>query len=116
MVGPKGELCVSAFNDLNGDGFRDAGEPLVAGIRIALRPSVGDTWYVVTRDSASVCSTVPARIWRVAAVPSDIWGAVDEDEVAVLLTDGARIDVGVGMRAEFSPSDLYVPLAIYSGR
>lgn len=69
------ELCVFKFNDLDGDGFHDAGEPGLAGWMINIAITGGPLISTVTTGAAgAICTGVPAPAsYTISEVLQDGW-------------------------------------------
>ena len=61
---PTGKLCVTKFNDLNGNGFKAVAEPVLAGVTFTIAPAVPPVSQV-TPATGQVCWTVPAGVYTV---------------------------------------------------
>lgn len=81
-----GTLQVVKFEDVNGNGVRDPGEPGVPGWTFKLTNPQGNRSVVVTgSDGAVTIPGVPAGTWTVAEVVDPLWAAITpvEGQVAV---------------------------------
>ncbi len=69
------ELCVFKFNDLNGNGVHDPGEPLLAGWTIHVTdPNMTVVANMATGAQGSFCIGVPAPVaYTVSEVPQNGW-------------------------------------------
>ena len=72
-----GTLQLVKFEDVNGDGVRQAGEPGVPGWVFRLTNPQGNTSVAVTgRDGTVTIPFVPAGDWQVAEVIDPMWAAI----------------------------------------
>ncbi|HSP96600.1 MAG TPA: SdrD B-like domain-containing protein, partial [Candidatus Dormibacteraeota bacterium] len=69
------ELCVFKFNDLNGDGVHDPGEPGLAGWTMHVTdPNMNVVANMATGAQGSFCIGVPAPVtYTVSEVPQNGW-------------------------------------------
>ena len=68
------ELCVTKFNDLDGDGTPDAGEPGLAGWTINVVDAGMHVVPVVTGAQGTTCTGVPApAVYTAFEVPQGAW-------------------------------------------
>jgi len=70
-----GELCLTKFNDVNGNGVQDAGEPGLAGWNIEITDPIGSVVaFVATGAAGTVCTGVPgAAPYTVFELPQAGW-------------------------------------------
>ena len=72
-----GTLQLVKFEDVNGDGIRQAGEPGVPGWVFRLTNPQGNTSVAVDRSDGTVTiPSVPAGAWQVAEVVDPMWAAI----------------------------------------
>ena len=66
-----GQLCVSVYNDLDQDGVRDAGEPLLAGSWITVTEPSDDfvADYVTDGASEPYCFDLPPGLYVLSVIP-----------------------------------------------
>jgi hypothetical protein len=69
------EICLTKFNDLNGNGVHDAGEPGLAGWDVEITDLAGNPIKVVTTLGAgTICTGVPAAAsYTIFEVPQSGW-------------------------------------------
>jgi len=98
-----GTICVLAFNDLNGNGLRDQGEPLLAGATITATNFSGVVVGVYTTDGVHepYCFTglVPDTYRVEERNPADYPISTTPDVWAVPLSAGATVTVAFGDQA-----------------
>jgi hypothetical protein len=64
VTGPSGEICAGAFLDADGSGAREAGERLLAGVRVEIDDEARErVREVLTRADAAVCSRLPVGVY-----------------------------------------------------
>jgi uncharacterized repeat protein (TIGR01451 family) len=69
-----GTLCIVKFNDLNGDGKQDPGEPLLAGWSFTvLNTTTSQTGTLVTGSDGRICRDVPPGSYTVTEVVQSGW-------------------------------------------
>lgn len=72
-----GNLQLVKFEDINGNGIREAGEPGVPGWSFRLTNPQGNGSVVATgADGTVTISNVPAGVWTVAEVIDPLWVAI----------------------------------------
>ena len=87
--GGRGELCIFKFNDLDGDGVRDAGEPLLPGWTFTVTDSSGATNSLVTQQGGGVCSGLPVGTYSVQEIMQSGWTATTPTQQVVLSANKA---------------------------
>jgi len=98
-----GALQVLAYEDTNGSGARDAGEPLVARAGIEIRDAAGApvAAYVAGETGDPVTTEdLPAGEYRVESVPPVGYVASSPSEVTVTVGPGETVEVAFGLRYE----------------
>jgi uncharacterized repeat protein (TIGR01451 family) len=72
-----GTLQIVKFEDVNGNGSRDAGEPGVPGWTFRLTNPQGNASVVVTgSDGTITIPSVPAGVWTIAEVIDPLWAPI----------------------------------------
>jgi uncharacterized repeat protein (TIGR01451 family) len=92
-------LCVLVYNDLNGNGTRDVGEPLLAGAQITVKNSsnVNVGTYTTNGSSEPYCfANLPAGWYQAAELNPSGYTSTTSDIVAVQLSAGAATNVVYG--------------------
>lgn len=94
----RGQLCITTFNDLNGDLKQDAGESGVSGLVFQVRGTDSDETLTTDIDGR-VCSDLPVGKYTVVEKPQDGWIAttpksqtitVNADQTATALFGSKR--------------------------
>ncbi|MDX2167721.1 MAG: choice-of-anchor Q domain-containing protein [Deltaproteobacteria bacterium] len=69
------EICITKFNDLNGNGVHEAGEPGLAGWKVQISDLAGNPLILVTTLAAgTICTGVPAAAtYAIFEVPQLGW-------------------------------------------
>ena len=101
-----GQICVVAFNDQNGNGVREADEPLLAGISFTLVDNavVKDS-YQSDGVSESYCfGSLAAGGYTVQARGAGSLEVTTAGQWAISLANGAQYDVDYGARQAGSGS------------
>ena len=84
-----GTLQLVKFEDVNGDGIRQAGEPGVPGWVFRLTNPQGNPSVAVTRSDGTVTiPNVPAGVWQVAEVVDPLWAAITQPTGPVTVPAG----------------------------
>ena len=72
-----GTLQIVKFEDVNGNGIRDAGEPGVPGWTFRLTNPQGNGSVVITgADGTITIPSVPAGVWTVTEIVDPMWAAI----------------------------------------
>lgn len=113
VVGPQGEICASAWEDRDGNGFLDADETWVADllVEIARSPDGQAVRALRTLSGRPVCSVLPSGVWHVRLVDPAPWNGVGEASQAVLLTEGSLASVSFPL-APLEAGRAYLPFAM----
>jgi len=112
VTGPSGEICMAAFDDVDGDGYRGVGEAFLRAVSVTIRDvDRRAVRELSTLDHALTCSRLAVGVYFVAVAPPAGRVATGSGEVAVLLTDRQRQIVEFGLVAVVPAPGLYVPYA-----
>ena len=95
---PRGELCIGTFNDLNGDGLQDAGEPDLFGFLFQVSGTGPST--TLTTGPNGGCEDLPAGTYTVVGQPRSGWTATTPATQTVNITAGQAANVLFGSREE----------------
>jgi uncharacterized repeat protein (TIGR01451 family) len=68
-----GTLCIVKFNDLNGNGVQDPGEPVLANWTFTVTKPDGTTATVTTNADGRICRDVPPGSYTIAEVAQAGW-------------------------------------------
>jgi uncharacterized protein (DUF2141 family) len=71
--GRTGTLCITKFNDLNGDGQQGASEPGLTGWVFTARSASGAETTITTGDFARTCTDLPAGTYTVSETQQAGW-------------------------------------------
>lgn len=95
-----GSLRALSFEDRNGNGLRDAGEPLIAGARIQVLDMAGAAIAAQTSDGAGpvVFEGLAPGNYRVVEAHPAGYESTSVDQWAVALVAGAEVEVLFGNR------------------
>ncbi len=91
-------LCVHAFDDANGNGAQDRGEPALADQVFSVSGGRGRPTNLTTAKDGIACAPVPAGAYRVGALPRAGWTPTTPVSVAVTVVPGRTTDVFFGSR------------------
>jgi len=91
-----GQLCIETFNDLNGNGEQDEGEPVVTGFEY----QVSGTYVAptITQDGNAQCKVVPVGAYTVVAQPRLGWITTTKTTKTVTVNAGEPRPVSFGSR------------------
>ncbi len=89
-----GTLCVSAFDDVAGDGRYNEGDGPLPGAAFIVADAAGRT--VAASDAARCFANLPVGVYVVSAQAPAGYQATTETRWGVALTEGARVDVTAG--------------------
>jgi hypothetical protein len=67
------QICGSKFNDMNGNGVWDKGEPGLSGWQIVAQNQQGNAFSVTTGQNGEYCVAVPAGVYTVAEIQQAPW-------------------------------------------
>jgi uncharacterized repeat protein (TIGR01451 family) len=99
-----GTLQVVKFEDVNGNGSRDAGEPGVPGWTFRLTNPQNNGSVVVTgADGTATITSVPAGLWTITEVVDPLWSAITPVSGQVTVPAGG---VGVFTAANVRPAPI----------
>lgn len=96
-----GNICVSFFNDLNGNGSQDPGEGLVAGGKISIARSDGTQVGTYTTDGVNepYCfQQLPSGDYNVAAAAPNGYNATSSMNTPIHLEPGAQAFVAFAVQ------------------
>jgi hypothetical protein len=94
-------LCLTAFDDPNDNGTRDAGENLVAGVQFDVKDANGQSVAQVTSDGlteVNCLSNLPNGRYTVDITPPPDRTATSDTKWSVSLITGTRVAVAFGSR------------------
>lgn len=97
----KGQLCLLAFNDVNGDGLRQSSEAAVAGAKFVIVDAQGATveTYVSTDSSNYYCvKELTPGSYNVSVQPAPNTQATSDKRWGVPLTSGSTVNINFGSR------------------
>ncbi|MBI5869054.1 MAG: hypothetical protein HZB43_12350 [candidate division Zixibacteria bacterium] len=100
-----GQICGTKFNDLNGDGDQDAGEPPVSGVQITFVPAVSGVTNPVTTDASGMwCfGPMPAGTYKFyETVPANM---AQTAPASIYLTADVQPQLGVDLGPVFGNED-----------
>ena len=111
-AGPNGSIHPFVWNDLNKDGYKQAGEPPLAGIKFTLFNSAGQqvALAVSSGDGFARFDNLPApAIYRVVeSVPPDLIPTTDAEYDNVAIAPNSVLDLPFGLYDE--RSKVYLPI------
>jgi uncharacterized repeat protein (TIGR01451 family) len=112
----KAEICVFKFEDLNGNGRKDANEPLLAGWTFNINP--GPPNQVTTGPQGGVCFGVTApRTYTITEVVQSGWTPTTANPQIVNVQPGQLVNVFFGNRKrEEGRCDLAIRKEVKGGR
>jgi len=95
-----GTICVGTFQDINADGQRNDGEPLVANAAIAIaRAGTTVSTYITDGESEPFCfELTQADSYQLQLYPPAGFSATTEDNWAVSIADGESYTILFGLR------------------
>jgi hypothetical protein len=94
-----GTLCVVKFNDLNGNGVQDPGEPFLANWTFTITAPDGSTHQVTTNADGRICRDVPPGTYTIVEVAQAGWtqtAPVPVGTQTVTVTSGQTTTVAFG--------------------
>jgi hypothetical protein len=113
VLGPAGELCLSAFHDRDGSGFADAGEPRLAGRRLTVRDeTVQPVREVLSRAEAPVCVRLAVGVYYARSELASGWVATSAEEVVVLVTQDSQQSLAFGQRPARPAGQAFLPFLL----
>ncbi len=92
-----GTLCLLVYNDLNGDGIRQNGEPLLTGAQLAVMDSgnaVVATW--TTNGTEPVCFNLPPANYTVAETNPSGFVSTTPDTAMATVSSGSSLEIDFG--------------------
>lgn len=104
---PLGRICGRKFNDLNGNGVRDAGEPGIPNWTIHLSTPVSHA-FAVTDGAGYYCFSVPPGTYEVCESSTSGWVATTPECALAVITSGAYTTADFG-NTRTGPSDCVSP-------
>jgi LysM repeat protein len=111
-----GTLCVTAFEDVTGDGRRGPDDRALHGVEFLVADATGRR--VAAADQAWCFDELPVGAYQVAAaLPAGYLGTTEMDW-GVSVAEGARVEVAVGARrveSDVEPAPDATPIAVGAG-
>jgi uncharacterized protein (DUF2141 family) len=92
-----GEICVHKFNDLNGNGVQDTGEPGLAGFVFQVTGG-GVSTTITTNANGAACFGFPVGAYTVVETPKPGWVATTPTIQPVAVAPGKPTNVSFGNR------------------
>ncbi len=95
-----GQICIQAYNDLNGDGQQGADESLLAGVVFTLSDASGPRGpYTTDSVSEPHCfETLPLGSYQLTIKPPANYASTTFDAMTINLTGGMKADVMYGAK------------------
>jgi uncharacterized protein (DUF2141 family) len=93
---PRGELCIGTFNDLNGNGGQDTGEPGLSGF--VFQVSGTDPATTLTTGPNGDCKNLPPGTYTVVEQPQSGWTATTPTTQTVSVTAGQTVHMFFGIQ------------------
>ncbi|MEN3331729.1 MAG: serralysin [Blastocatellia bacterium] len=91
-----GMLCIHKFNDSNGNGVRDPGEPGLPNWSFTATNSSGASTSFVTLSNGVICHPLPVGTYTVVETAQSGWTATTPTTQTVTITANAETDVDFG--------------------
>jgi len=107
-----GAICLSVFNDLDGNGFNNIGEPLLANAQLTIRNSAGAIIATYTTDGASepkCFSNLPAGVYLVSEINPPGFASTTPDLAAVFVAAGFSTTIDFGDQLAPTPTMTATP-------
>lgn len=93
-----GELCIYKFQDSNGNGVRDTGEPLLPNWSFTVYDSSGASTSLAILSSGGICKGFPAGTYGVLEQLQSYWGPTTPPTQTVIVTAGTTTNAYFGNR------------------
>jgi hypothetical protein len=125
-----GSICISVYDDLDGDGVRDAGEPLLDGATVTVKRTDGTIVQQITTDGVTdpYCFDLPPyELYMIIVESPPGYDASGPGAAYIYPVSDVSIDIDFGQRSvtvtptptieptstvEPTPPALYVPLVL----
>ena len=95
----RGKLCITAFDDSNGNHVREASEPGLPGFVFQVT-GTGTATTLTTDSQGGICSELSAGKYTVVEQLQRSWSATTNTKLPVTVTAGQKTNVGFGSRQE----------------
>jgi hypothetical protein len=106
-----GRVCVVKFHDVDGDGVRDASEPLLSGWTFTAQGAATSPSGVTDKDGV-ICWDLPVGAYSVVETLQAGWDSTSPGGAmptrAVTVTDGLKLELEFGNRQTPKPGDICV--------
>jgi len=93
-----GQLCIYKFKDLNGNGVRDTGEPLLPNWSFTVTDSSGASTTFVTDSLGRICNSYPSETYIVVETPQAGWTATTPTTQTVIILANTTTNAYFGNR------------------
>jgi hypothetical protein len=121
-----GSICISVYDDLDGDGMRDAGEPLISGATVTVKLTDDTVVDQITTDGVTdpYCFDLPPyQLYMIVVESPPGYDASGPGAGYIYPVSDVSIDIDFGQRSvtvtptptstvEPTPPALYVPLVL----
>ncbi|GEM_PF-4194610 len=97
-AGSIGELCITKFEDANGNGVRDRGEAVLEGWEFKVMGTVGNPSIMVTQRDGTICAKFPAGRYTVAEAGRAGWTSTTPTEQIVTVIAAKKTNLVFGNR------------------
>jgi len=111
----RGKLCITAFDDSNGNRVRDAGEAGLPGLVFQVS-GTGAVTTLRTDSQGGICSELPAGNYTVIGQPPRSWSATTDTTLTVTVTAGQKTNVVFGSRHEIKQERGTLCIATFNDR
>ena len=104
----KGMLCIHKFNDLNGNGVRDLGEPGLPNWSFTVTDSSGASTSFVTLSNGVICHPLPVGTYTVVETPQNGWTPTTPATQTITITENQETDANFGNRKHVGEGKLCI--------
>lgn len=111
----RGKLCITAFEDSNGNHVRDASEPGLPGLFFQVT-GTGVTTTLTTDSQGGICSELAAGNYTVIRQLQRSWNATTDTKLTVTVTAGQKTNVVFGSRQEIKQERGTLCIAAFNDR
>jgi hypothetical protein len=95
-----GQICVQAYNDLNGDGQQSTDESLLAGVAFTLSDASGprDSYTTDSATEPYCFKDLPPGSYQLTIKPPTNYASTTPNAITISLSGGMKVDVAHGAR------------------